>query len=55
MVPSGNETTELVGGIPAGGNPVSWSWAFMTDQGSAFDYYAGYNAVSVSFIYWVHG
>jgi hypothetical protein len=27
----------------------------MTDQGSAFDYYAGYNAVSVSFIYWVHG
>lgn len=55
MVPSGNETTELVAGVPAGGNPVSWSWAFMTDQGSAFDYYAGYNAVSISFICCVHG
>lgn len=50
MVPSGNETTELVGGVVTGGNQVSWSWAYMTDQGSPFDYYSGNNAVSLRFI-----
>lgn len=46
MVPSGNETTEL-DEVPAGGRTMSWSWAYMTDQGSSFNYYSGYNAVSV--------
>jgi hypothetical protein len=46
MVPSGNETTEL-DEVPAGGRAISWSWAYMTDQGSPFNYYSGYNAVSI--------
>jgi len=49
MVPSGNETTELVGGVVTGGNQVSWSWAYMTDQGSPFDYYSGNNASSCGY------
>jgi hypothetical protein len=46
MVPSGNETTELIGGVPTGGNHVSWSWAYMVDLDNPFNYYSGLNAVS---------
>ncbi|GAB5588120.1 Maintenance of telomere capping protein 6 [Umbelopsis nana] len=52
MVPSGNETTELVGGVVTGGNQVSWSWAYMTDQGSPFDYYSGNNAWTLTNAYY---
>ncbi|KAJ2958016.1 hypothetical protein NQZ79_g6342 [Umbelopsis isabellina] len=48
MVPSGNETTEL-DEVPAGGRAMSWSWAYMTDQGSPFNYYSGYNASSCGY------
>ncbi|KAI8581678.1 hypothetical protein K450DRAFT_230664 [Umbelopsis ramanniana AG] len=44
MIPSGNETTDLVGGIPPGGNAVSWSWAYMVDQGNPFSYQSANNA-----------
>jgi hypothetical protein len=46
MVPSGNETTDLIGGIPPGGDAVSWSWAYMVDQGNPFNYESANNAVS---------
>lgn len=46
MVPSGNETTDLIGDIPPGGNAMSWSWAYMVDQGNSFSYESANNAVS---------
>ncbi|KAG2180793.1 hypothetical protein INT44_003800 [Umbelopsis vinacea] len=44
MVASGTETTGLVGGVPPGGNAVSWSWAYMVDRGNPFSYESANNA-----------